>query len=159
MFSRKEKISAVAFVDPPKNVVPSIISRDLNILGNLVSDGYVEIVGKVEGNVICNSATIHEHGVIKGDIVAEQVQINGEVRGLIKARHVRVSETGKVTGVVMYETLSIKDGAFIDGQCKNTDVAIRDREKATQRLAEDHALDRKKLPDELKLVEGLHNQE
>jgi cytoskeletal protein CcmA (bactofilin family) len=98
--------------------------------------------------------------VVKGDIVAEQVQIDGEVRGLIKARHVRVAETGKVTGIVMYETLSIKDGAFIDGQCKNTDVAIKDREKATQRLAEDHSSEKKKLSkEELKLVEGLNSQE
>lgn len=152
MFSRKEKANVAQFVEPPKNIVPSIISRDLNILGNLVSDGFVEIEGKIEGNIICNSATIRQYGVVKGDIVAEQVQIDGEVRGLIKARHVRVAETGKVTGIVMYETLSIKDGAFIDGQCKNTDVSIKDREKATQRVA---GANDSQIPDEdLKLVES-----
>lgn len=136
MFSKKEKAELPLPVDVPKNAIPSIISKDLNILGNLVSDGLIEVEGKIEGNIICASVTIRQSGSVKGDVVAEVVQIDGEVRGLIKARHVRVSDTGRITGVIMYETLSIKDGAFIDGQCKNTDISLKDRENATQKLAE-----------------------
>ena len=102
----------------------------------MVSDGVVEVEGKIEGNLICAFATIREGGSVKGDVVAEAVYIDGEVRGLIKARHVRVSDTGNITGIIMYETLSIKDGAFIDGQCKNTDISLKDRENATIKLAE-----------------------
>lgn len=139
MFSKKTTADLPLPTDIAKNAIPSIISADLNILGNLVSDGIVEVEGKIEGNLVCASATIRKTGCIKGDVVAESIQIDGEIRGLVKARHVRVSGTGKVTGVVMYETLSIKDGAFIDGQCKNTDITIKDRENATLRLAEQFA--------------------
>ena len=136
MFSKKTKADLPLPADISKSTIPSIIASDLNILGNLVSEGVVEIQGKIEGNLICAGATIRQQGCVKGDIVAESIQIDGEVRGLVKARNVRISDTGKVTGIVMYETLSIKDGAFIDGQCKNTDISLKDRENATLRLAE-----------------------
>lgn len=123
MFSKKVKADLPLPVSLPKNAVPSIISADLRILGNLLSDGIIEIEGRLDGNITCNFATIRKAGVIKGDIIAESLQIDGQVEGLIKARHVRISETGKVTGVIMYETLSIKDGAFIDGQCKTMEPA------------------------------------
>ncbi len=123
MFSKKVKADLPLPVNLPKNAVPSIISADLRILGNLLSDGIIEIEGRLDGNITCNFATIRKGGVIKGDIIAESLQIDGVVEGLIKARHVRISETGRVTGVVMYETLSIKDGAFIDGQCKTMEPA------------------------------------
>jgi cytoskeletal protein CcmA (bactofilin family) len=110
---------------PSKTDVPSIISSDMNILGNLISEGSVEVAGRVEGNVTCKAVTVHRSGLIKGDIIADTVQVNGEVRGLIKARNVRLSENGRVIGVIMYESLTIEGGAFVDGQCKNTDKLNR----------------------------------
>lgn len=125
MFSKNTKPSTGNSITTTKQGVPSIISQGLNVLGNMISDGSVEIEGRIDGNLTCSHATIHRTGFIKGDIVAETVTVNGEIRGLIKARHVRLSENAKVIGVVMYEHLSIADGAFIDGQCKNTDKLQR----------------------------------
>lgn len=100
---------------------PSLISEDMNILGNIISDGYIDVNGRVEGNIKSHTITIREKGFIKGDVVAEIVDIHGEVNGLVKARFVHLFGTAKITGVVMHESLSVDDGAFIDGQCKRTD--------------------------------------
>ncbi|MCH2038743.1 MAG: polymer-forming cytoskeletal protein [Rickettsiales bacterium] len=120
MFSNKKGKMEINNL-PSKSGVPSIVSADLSVLGNMISEGAIEIEGRIEGNLTCSQATIHKNGFIKGDIIADSVNINGEVRGLIKARNVRVSENGKVVGVIMYENLSIDPGGSVDGQCKNTD--------------------------------------
>jgi len=101
--------------------VPSLISDDMNILGNLISDGYVDINGHIEGNVKCESLTVRDNGMVKGDVFADMVQVYGQVSGIIKARHVLLASTARVRGVVMHESMSVEDGAFIDGQCKRTD--------------------------------------
>jgi cytoskeletal protein CcmA (bactofilin family) len=107
-----------------KRHTPSVISDDMNILGNLISDGYIDINGHVEGNVKCHSVTIRQHGMIKGDIMAESIQIYGQVSGIIKARDVHLASTARVRGVVIHETLSIEDGAYLDGQCKRSDRSV-----------------------------------
>lgn len=101
--------------------IPSIIAADLTIVGNLVCSGSIEVEGQIEGNVTCGHVTIRRTGSIKGDVTADMVQIDGEVNGLVKGRNITLSETGRITGMIMYEALSVKDGAYIDGQCKSTD--------------------------------------
>lgn len=103
--------------------VPSLISDDMNILGNLISDGYIDINGHIEGNVKCQALTVREKGIVKGDVFADTVNVHGQVSGVIKARHVFLASSARVRGVVMHESMSVEDGAFIDGQCKRTDRA------------------------------------
>ncbi|MCD6034758.1 MAG: hypothetical protein K0R63_499 [Rickettsiales bacterium] len=150
MFSRNTPKSVTSDYGnyPAKSNVPSIISSDLNILGNLISEGSVEVAGRIEGNITCTSVTIHRNGLVKGDVIAETVQVNGEVRGLIKARYVKLSENGRVIGVIMYETLSIEDGAFVDGQCKNTDKLHRSKE-----LDAIESRDIAEVEDDIRLIE------
>ena len=104
-----------------KDDIPSIIAADLRIVGNLMCSGSVEVEGEIEGNVTCGNVTIRRTGSIKGDVTADVIQIDGEVNGLVKGRNITLSETGRITGMIMYEALSVKDGAYIDGQCKSTD--------------------------------------
>lgn len=127
MFSRASKdtnkVEAKAS-GKPKMEIPSVISEDMNILGNIISDGYIDINGNVEGNVKCKSVTVRERGYIRGDVVAETVNIYGEVDGLIKAKNVHLFSTCKIAGVIMHESMSVEDGAFIDGQCKRMDRVL-----------------------------------
>ena len=118
--------------------VPSIIAADLRIVGNLISAGSIEIEGEIEGNVTCGHVTVRRSGKVAGDVIADIVQVDGEINGLVKGKNINVSETGKVAGVIMYEILSIKDGAFIDGQCKSTDKLHRGDVEAIE-MADDDA--------------------
>lgn len=105
---------------------PSVISSNMNILGNIISSGFVDIDGTVEGNVKCNSTTIRVNGKIQGDVVADVVQIYGQVEGLVKAKEVHLYKTARVTGIIMHESLSIEDGAEVDGKFKRTDNVFID---------------------------------
>lgn len=100
---------------------PSIIAADLKIVGNLICGGSIEVEGEIEGNVTCGQVTIRKTGSIKGDVTAETIHVDGEVDGLVKGKGITISETGRVSGIIIYESLSIKDGAYIDGQCKSAD--------------------------------------
>lgn len=113
MFSRDTKES------PPADVrVPSIISASLRIVGDLVSEGDVQIDGVVEGDVRARSLTLSEGAEITGQIEAEMVQIRGNVQGQITADQVELGSTARVTGDVVHSVLSVEAGAFIDGHCR-----------------------------------------
>ncbi len=114
------------------NGIPSIIAADLKIVGNLMCSGAIEIEGEIEGNVSCGQITIRRTGAVKGDVTAESIQVDGEINGLVKGKDIVLSESGRVTGVIMYESLSVKDGAYIDGQCKSADKLHRGEASAIE---------------------------
>jgi cytoskeletal protein CcmA (bactofilin family) len=120
MFSRASKRIGAAL--PSSSATsPSLISEDMNILGNVISEGYVDVNGRLEGNIRCRVLTVRDKGHIKGDVVADTVGIHGTVDGLVKAKHVHLYSGSHITGIIMHVSLSVEDGAFIDGQCKRMD--------------------------------------
>lgn len=104
-----------------RNAAPSIISRDMNILGNLISEGMVDIDGHIEGNVRAHQVTVRKDGVVNGDLQADEVQIYGHVKGLVRAKDVHLYSSARVEGSIMHEILSMEEGAFVDGKFKRTD--------------------------------------
>lgn len=127
---------------PPKNtaiarpsgnkkndLIPSVITSDVNVLGNIVSDGNMDFDGTLNGNIRCNILTIRANGTIKGEVVANTVMIYGRVKGLIRAKNVQLFSTCNVEGIIMHETVAIEDGAFIDGKFKRTDKVQVDEEE------------------------------
>lgn len=104
-----------------RNAPPSIISADMNILGNLISDGTIDIDGRVEGNVKAHHVTVRAGGRIHGDLHADVAQVYGQVRGVVRAREAHLYASCHVEGTIMHETLSVEDGAFIDGKFKRSD--------------------------------------
>lgn len=99
----------------PANSVPSIISSDVTIKGNVTTSGEIQLDGIVEGDVKSNSATIGENGTVKGKVNADDVVVKGTVKGSITGRNIRVEKSAKITGDLCHQTLSIEAGAFIEG--------------------------------------------
>ena len=128
MFSKTKKKDIVARPVAGKKSPPSIISSDLNILGNLLSDGILDIDGRIEGNVKAQSITIRHNAKIKGDVHAETLHVYGEIKGMIKAKTVHFYSSCHVEGIIMHESLSIEDGAFVDGKFKRTDKVFVEEE-------------------------------
>lgn len=128
MFSRK-KNNGSGDRTPVKNGLPSIVSSDMTVLGNVVSEGSVDIDGNIEGNVKCQQATIRKNGVIKGDVIADSVHVYGRICGLVKARNVQLFKDCRVEGVIMHESITIEDGAFVDGRFKRVEKLTLDETK------------------------------
>ncbi len=109
-----------------RKIPPTIISVDVRILGNVVSDGMVDINGRIEGNVKSQIVYIRKHGVVIGDVVSEgEVHVYGSVHGVIKSPRVSIYEGAHIEGVILHKSLSIEDGAYVDAQFKPFDSQPR----------------------------------
>ena len=123
MFKKINKTESAALNNNNNSVnkkVPSLISSGLHILGNLVGDGAIDIDGSVEGNVKSEQVTIRSNGKISGDIVAQVAHIYGEVRGLIRAHAVHIYSSARIEGIIMHQSLTVEDGAFVDAKLKRS---------------------------------------
>ncbi len=101
-----------------KTSMPSIISADLRINGDLICSGDVQVDGWVEGDIQSRNIVIGEGATVQGSLQAESVRVCGLVNGQIKADSVVLEKTAKVTGDVLHKTLAIEQGAYLEGMCK-----------------------------------------
>jgi len=127
MFSKNSKGSAATLEPKPdvKPSPPSIISVDLRIVGDLTSDGEIQIDGAVDGDIRTKTLLVGDAAHIKGEIVADTINVHGTVNGQIKASHVILAKTAHVVGDILHEDLAIETGAFLEGHCKRM---IKDKE-------------------------------
>ena len=116
MFSKSKKPPSTG--TPPPSPAPSIISSDMRVVGDVSSQGEIQIDGTVEGDIRAKSVLIGENADIKGEVMADQVRIHGRINGLIKSRDVHLARTAHVVGDILHESMSIENGAFLDGHCK-----------------------------------------
>src|SRR3954452_4432052 len=104
-----------------KSSVPSIISPDLRINGDMVCSGDIQIDGWVEGDIQSRNVVVGEGATVHGAVQAENVRICGIVNGQIRADNVILEKTARVTGDILHKSLSIEQGAFLEGMCKRID--------------------------------------
>ena len=110
---------------------PSILSAGMQVTGDIVSDGEVQIDGELSGDIHCAKLTIGETGRITGSVVADDCLVHGAVVGQIKADAVTLSRSSRVEGDVLHDMLAIEPGARLDGHCRHLD----------KNETEDHKLD------------------
>ena len=102
-----------------KPAAPSIIGADITIVGDLSSEGEVQVDGFIDGDIRAKTLLIGESATVKGEIVGDSVHVYGKVNGQIKARAVTLAKSAHVVGNILHEKLSIEPGAFLDGHCQH----------------------------------------
>lgn len=98
--------------------VPSIVSPEMTVTGNLSSNGDVQVDGTVDGDVRAETLTIGEDGVINGTVRAGTLRVLGRIDGEIQAGDVTILASAHVCGDVVHESLAIEAGARIEGHCR-----------------------------------------
>jgi len=115
MFSRnKNKNTLPAGTQIRK--VPSIVSADLKVTGNLESAGEIQVDGHVAGDIRAKVLLVGESAKVDGEIFAETLRVHGNVNGQITAKFVNLAKTARVIGDIHHENLSIQEGAFLEGR-------------------------------------------
>ncbi len=99
---------------------PTIIARDLNLEGQINSGGLIEVEGTIKGTIKGNAVILREGCIVEGVIIADSLSIRGNFEGNIKAKSLNISNKAKVVGEIEYGTLSVEDGACIDGRFSHT---------------------------------------
>jgi len=121
MFFREKKKTAAPkpALERRDRHIPSILSADMAVTGDFVSKGALEIEGSVEGNITCDTVAVRKNAEVKGNISANHIFIDGKANGMIKGKNILVSPGASVSGVIYYDTLTVKDGAALNAQCKS----------------------------------------
>jgi cytoskeletal protein CcmA (bactofilin family) len=109
-----------------RKIAPTIISADVRLLGNIISDGMVDIDGRVEGNITSETVYIREKGVITGDVTTgNAIHVFGTVHGVLKSPKVCIYPTAHIEGAILHKSLTIEDGAYVDAQFKPFDSQVK----------------------------------
>ena len=94
----------------------SVIGSDITIRGNIEATVDLHVDGKVIGDISCASLVQGEGSLIEGEVKAETARLSGHVKGRIEAKQLVVLKSARIEGDVNYETLTIEQGANVDGR-------------------------------------------
>lgn len=104
-----------------RSAIPSLLSADICIKGDVRSSGEIQVDGVVEGDIVAQCLVVSEAGTVGGTIVARTARILGTVTGTITAGSIKLARTARVTGDIVHEALSIEEGAFVLGHCRRAE--------------------------------------
>jgi cytoskeletal protein CcmA (bactofilin family) len=94
----------------------SVFGADIRIKGNVVASADLHIDGHVEGDVTCTALVQGESGEIVGAVMGESARLSGTIKGTINVRDLVVLKSARIQGDVHYDSLTIEQGAQVDGR-------------------------------------------
>jgi cytoskeletal protein CcmA (bactofilin family) len=100
------------------STVPSIISAETTIRGDLQSEGDVQVEGTIYGDLNVTKLTIAEGGMVSGNITAKNVRICGALNGSVRSEMVTLTATARVMGDIHHELLAIETGGQLEGMSR-----------------------------------------
>lgn len=100
----------------------TLIGEDSLVRGDLEANGRVRIDGDLLGSVKTDSQVIISHtGRVKGNVQAREVIVGGVIKGdVIATQRVTLLATGLLLGKVISPSLSVEQGALLEGLCHVT---------------------------------------
>ncbi len=128
---RPEAASAEFRATAPKAKPPaSLLASDLHITGNIKTIGDIQVEGTVEGDIRAHLLTIGEGATIKGEVMADDVVINGRIVGRVRGLKVRLTSTARVEGDIIHKTIAIESGAHFEGSVQRQDDPLNAKSRA-----------------------------
>ncbi len=127
MFNKKKQ--------PP---IKSLIADGSQINGDITFTDGLRVDGQITGNIhaseeVSSILVISEIATVTGEITADHIIINGNVKGPIHARKMlELQPKARIEGDVQYAALEMHQGALITGQLR---PILADEEKPTLKLA------------------------
>jgi len=118
------------------------IVEGTSIVGDIVSKADFRLDGELIGNFTSQGKlVIGASGVIKGEIICNNADIEGEFHGKIKVLEIlNIKATARIHGEVAVGKLSIEPGAEFTATCtmlkSNNEVTNKDGKGAQQKQAE-----------------------
>lgn len=96
------------------------IGKGTFLEGNIETFGNIRIEGKVNGNIKSKSKVALGHqSHVEGNIMAQNADIEGEVKGKIEVAELLVLKaTAVINGDIMTGKMVVEPGAVFNGTCK-----------------------------------------
>ena len=94
----------------------SVLGADVAIKGNVEASADLHVDGVVEGDIVCTSLVQGEASRVEGSITADGARLSGTIKGTINVRELVILKSARIEGDVHYETLTIEQGANVNGR-------------------------------------------
>jgi cytoskeletal protein CcmA (bactofilin family) len=129
----------------------SVIGSDVVIKGDITASADLHVDGTVEGDIACASLVQGESSSVVGAIEAASARLAGRVNGTISVRELVILKTAVIEGDVRYDTLTVEQGAQVEGRVAHG--ASKTAQRSTLPTAKANGAPE---PDELLLTVGSH---
>ena len=126
MFQKKPAPSARTATDTMSGTGFSVFGADVTIKGDVNATADLHIDGRIEGDITCASLVQGETSEVVGAIRADKARLAGTVRGSITVVDLVIQKSARIHGDVHYETLSIEQGALVDGRFAQRGGSVAD---------------------------------
>jgi cytoskeletal protein CcmA (bactofilin family) len=102
------------------------VNRNVNVSGKLIFHEPVRIEGRFRGEVrSLELVVVGEEGMIEGKVFAPRLLIMGELRGdVVGCDRVVIGPRGKFFGNIETRSLTVAEGAYLDGNVRMTGVSV-----------------------------------
>jgi len=126
-------------ISEPRSLAPTaVIGAKIRFKGELVGEEDLLIEGTVEGSVDLkgNSLIVGKQGVVKANVIAKTVTIEGSVEGDVYGEErISIKDSSKMTGNLIAERVTLDDGAKFKGSIDMDMEAHKDKFRASDRSA------------------------
>lgn len=97
----------------------TVIGPSVKVEGNFVGAGNVVVEGVVNGSIkTTKDLRIGNAAKVKADIEAGNIAVSGEIHGNVKANgRLELTATGKIFGNIETTSLTVAQGAIMNGKC------------------------------------------
>ncbi|WP_455045540.1 bactofilin family protein [Leptotrichia trevisanii] len=128
----------------------STISMETTITGTIESNSLFKMDGVLNGDIKGNKLVhIGKTGMVKGNVTAENVIVDGEVSGEIAATKVEIGSTGKAYATITSALFVIQEGGVFEGRKKMKVALIKEESKNTSSNSSSVEKNEKKAAEEV----------
>ena len=82
--------------------------------GNYFGSGDLVLNGTFKGTIKIDKLIVSENAIFIGNITAQEIIVKGQIKADISAEKLHVMSTGKVEGDLLYRTLKINEGGYLN---------------------------------------------
>ena len=101
-----------------ENSSPSLLGKEIKIIGNISSKGALQLDGNLEGEITASKLVIEKSAKVVGSVTSDDLVIKGRIIGPVFGKKVRFGSSARVEGDTFHETIAIEDGAYYEGSIK-----------------------------------------
>ena len=124
---RDTKLAAAATkVEAPKPAGSEVstIGAGMQVTGNIVCTGALQIFGRVTGDIHAAHLAIKDGARVEGKVIALDAVIEGTFNGTIHGNTVKLQKTAAVDGEIFNKSLAIEENARFEGVSRRLERAV-----------------------------------
>ena len=104
------------FKDKSHNNTLTIIGEGIDFSGEVNTEGNIHVDGLMRGTIKAQEVVIGPKGDFDGEITADILIVNGNIRGKFNIKSLQVRKDGVLQGKIKYDVIIVEAGGKILGE-------------------------------------------